>query len=109
MNYVYILKSQRDAKLYIGCTKDLEKRLEEHNLGKVGSTKNRRPFTLIFYEAFSNKADAFSREQWFKTGFGYNHIRKMLTKTLESFEGSTPQTFHDNFIKNKVSTESFEG
>lgn len=42
---------------------------------------------IIFYESFSNKSDAFAREQWLKTGFGYNHIQKMLAKTLESFEG----------------------
>ena len=87
MHYVYILMSLKDHKLYIGCTKDLERRFREHNTGKVESTKNRKPFKLIFYECFVNKSDAFEREQWFKTGFGYNHIRKMLTKTLESFEG----------------------
>ncbi len=87
MNYVYILVSKKDKKLYIGCTDNLERRFSEHNKGQVDSTKRRRPFKLIFYEAFISKSDAFAREQWFKTGFGYNHIRKMLAKTLESFEG----------------------
>jgi len=87
MYYVYIIKSDKDHKLYIGCTNDLKRRFRLHNEGKVVSTKNRRPFKLIFYESFINKTDAFSREQWFKTGFGYNHIRKMLAETLKSFEG----------------------
>ena len=84
---VYILRSNKDHKLYIGCTEDLERRFGEHNSGKVIATVNRRPLEIIFYETFINKSDAFAREQWFKTGFGFNHIRKMLTKTLESFEG----------------------
>ena len=87
MYYVYILKSAKDGNLYIGCTKDLKKRFSEHNTGKVLSTKFRRPLKLIFYESLINKTDAFARQKWLKTGFGYNHIRKMLTETLKSFEG----------------------
>lgn len=87
MYYVYILRSEKDNKLYIGCTNDLKKRFREHSEGKVSSTKKRRPFKLIFYESLINKTDAFAREQWFKTGFGYNHIRRMLSETLKSFEG----------------------
>jgi len=34
MFYVYILKSEKDGKLYIGYTNDLKRRLEEHNSGK---------------------------------------------------------------------------
>jgi len=30
-------------------TKEIENRLNEHNNGKVFSTKNRRPFQLIYY------------------------------------------------------------
>ncbi len=87
MYYVYILRSEKDKKLYIGCTNDLKKRFRQHSEGKVVSTEHRRPLKLIFYESLTNKADAFAREKWFKTGFGYNHIRKMLAETLKSFEG----------------------
>lgn len=87
MYYVYILKSEKDGNLYIGCTHDLKKRFRQHEEGLVTSTKHRRPVKLIFYESLINKTDAFAREKWFKTGFGYNHIRKMLAETLKSFEG----------------------
>lgn len=87
MNYVYILHSQKDQKLYIGCTGDLKKRFREHNERRVFATKNRVPFEIIFYETFVNKSDAFAREQWLKTGHGRNHIKKMLSETLKSLGG----------------------
>ena len=83
MYYVYILKSKKDTKFYTGCTNDLKKRILLHNTGKVESTKNRQPLTLIYYEAFLNKEDAFQREQWLKTGWGRNHIDKILSHYLK--------------------------
>jgi predicted GIY-YIG superfamily endonuclease len=38
MNYMYVLKSSADDKLYIGSTNDLKRRLREHNMGKSYST-----------------------------------------------------------------------
>lgn len=73
MNYLYILKSDKDRKMYIGATKDLKKRLSVHNAGKIVSTHLRKLLKLINYEAFLNKGDAFAREQWLKTGLGRNH------------------------------------
>lgn len=87
MQYVYILKSKRDENLYIGCTKDIKARLELHNSGKVESTKNRVPMEIIHYEAFLSKKDAFAREQYFKTGWGRNHLRKMLSNYLKNLGG----------------------
>ena len=54
MYYVYILKSEKDKKFYTGYTKNLKLRFEQHCNGKVGSTKNRRPLKLIYYEACLN-------------------------------------------------------
>ncbi|NNG08451.1 MAG: GIY-YIG nuclease family protein, partial [Desulfobacteraceae bacterium] len=41
--FTYVMMSERDNKLYIGFTNDLEKRVEEHHKGVVPSTANRRP------------------------------------------------------------------
>ncbi len=84
MHYVYLLKSERDDKLYVGCTNNLRKRLLMHNSGKIDSTRFRKPFKLIFYEAFTNKRDAFAREKWLKTGWGRNHIKKILNNYLNT-------------------------
>ena len=66
MFYVYVLKSLKDDKLYVGSTDDLRRRLAEHNTGKAKSTASRRPFTLRYYEAYSKEADARRRESMLK-------------------------------------------
>ena len=62
--YVYVLKSLKDGNFYKGYTKDLKKRFEDHNKGKVESTKLRLPFELIYYEACRNEEDALHREKY---------------------------------------------
>lgn len=44
--------------LYIGLTNDLIKRFKQHNEGKIFSTKSRRPFELVYYEAYRSEKDA---------------------------------------------------
>jgi putative endonuclease len=87
MHYVYVLKSDKDAKMYTGCTNNLKARVAKHNTGQVASTKNRRPLKIIFYEAFMDKSDAFKREQWLKTGWGRNHLTKILSNYLKNLGG----------------------
>ncbi len=62
MNYTYILKCS-DGTYYCGWTNDLEKRLKAHNSG-TGSryTRTRLPVVLVYYEEFSEKEAAMSRE-----------------------------------------------
>ena len=62
MFYVYLLQSKKDFSIYIGLTSNLRKRFKEHNQGKTRSTKPKRPFVLIYYEAYRNKTDARKRE-----------------------------------------------
>lgn len=66
MFYFYILKSIRDKKLYVGFSEDLQRRFQEHNKGKINSTKNRQPFKLIYYEAYKSEKDARNRERQIK-------------------------------------------
>ncbi|MCX6917291.1 MAG: GIY-YIG nuclease family protein [Verrucomicrobia bacterium] len=75
MIYVYVLRSARDGQLYTGCTNDLRSRLALHNAGQVPSTRERRPFELIYYEACLNKRDAFRREKYLKTSYGKRYIK----------------------------------
>ncbi len=82
MYYVYILKSEKDGSLYIGYTNNLKKRILEHNNGLSLSTKNKRPYKLIFYEAFINRIDAKHRETYLKSGWGFRSIKKLLKKSL---------------------------
>lgn len=81
--YVYIIKSLKDKKLYIGKTRNLIKRIRRHNRGEVLSTKGRKPFKLIYYEAFNNKTDAGRDELFFKTGYGREVLKKKLKNSLK--------------------------
>jgi len=83
MHYIYVLKSRRDDKFYIGCTNDLRGRIALHNSGRVESTKSRKPFDLIYYEASLNKEDALKREKYLKTTYGHRYIRSRLKHYLE--------------------------
>ncbi|MEK7580284.1 MAG: GIY-YIG nuclease family protein [Patescibacteria group bacterium] len=82
MYYVYILKSLKDSKLYVGYADNLKERFKKHQDGKVQSTKSRRFFKLIYYEACLAEKDARKREKFLKTGWGRNYIKKNLKSTL---------------------------
>ena len=58
MFYIYILKSSKDNRTYVGYTDNLERRLSEHNSGQSKATKYRRPFELIFSEQFKTSTEA---------------------------------------------------
>jgi len=62
MNYTYILRC-KDGTLYTGWTKDLDRRVKEHNAGKGAKyTKARRPVKLVYCEEFSTRTEAMKRE-----------------------------------------------
>ena len=78
MYYTYVLLSEQDGKFYTGFTKELKLRFEQHNKGAVESTRNRRPFKLIYYEACLERDDALRREKYLKTHYGKMFIKKRL-------------------------------
>jgi putative endonuclease len=80
--YVYVLYSLKDKGLYIGFTTDLKRRLIEHAKGLSKATKLRRPFLLIHYEYFINKADAKVREKFLKSVFGREQLKQALKRSL---------------------------
>jgi len=72
----------KDSKYYTGYTIDLRKRFNEHNSNKVFSTKNRGPFSLIYYEACINEDDAKAREKYLKSGMGKRYLKNRLKRFL---------------------------
>jgi putative endonuclease len=79
---VYILYSHKDQKLYVGCTKDLQSRLERHNTGRVNATKYRRPLSLIHSEEYGDKTQAFNRERFLKSLWGSREKNKIKEQYL---------------------------
>ena len=84
MYYVYVLKSKKDTRLYVGSTKNLRNRLAEHNDGKVKSTCYRVPFELIYYEASKNQLDGLRRERYLKTTYGKRYLKNRLKNDISS-------------------------
>ena len=82
MFYTYVIQSEKDKRFYTGFTEDLQNRLNEHNLGKVASTKNRGSFSLIYYEACLNQQDATAREKYLKSGMGKRYLKNRLKRFL---------------------------
>lgn len=84
MHYVYLLRSRKNLKFYLGCTGDLRKRLKEHNDEKVESTRNLTPWELKYYEAYQSKEDAFDREKRLKHhAKGYQELKKRIARSIE--------------------------
>jgi len=81
VNAYYVLKSELDGNFYVGYTKDLKLRFENHVKGEVDATKDRRPLKLVYYEACIDQKDALHREKYLKT---YNG-RRFLHKRLKSY------------------------
>lgn len=83
MFFVYILESKENNDLYTGYTKDLKKRLGEHNAGKNTSTKNKL-WRCIYYEACTFEEDARRREKYLKTSQGRRAIKLRLRAYFKS-------------------------
>ena len=85
MFFVYILKSEKDSKLYIGYTNDIERRVIEHNSLTTKSTKSRAPFRLVYYEAYANQEEAKHREQNLKLrARALYQLKARIRKSIES-------------------------
>jgi putative endonuclease len=74
--FVYVLYSGRTGKRYIGYTADLEKRLKEHNAGRVKSTKSGVPWRLIAHKKYSFQSEA----RWIERSL--KGSKKLLNKFL---------------------------
>ena len=82
MHYIYVLRSKKDNKNYVGYTKNLKLRFEEHQKGLVESTKDRRPLKLIYYEACLSQKDVTHREKYLKTYLGKMFLKNRLKSYL---------------------------
>ena len=75
MWYVYILKCSNNSH-YTGCTEDIERRIHDHNSGKVHYTVDKRPVELITFISFRDKYKAFEFEKYLKSGSGRAFMKK---------------------------------
>ena len=77
MHYVYLLKSEADpGKQYVGSTRDLCRRIKEHNESRSPHTAKFRPWLFIAYFAFAEEKRAIEFEKYLKTGSGRAFIKR---------------------------------
>lgn len=78
-HFVYIFKSLKDGKYYIGETANVASGLDYHNSGKQRSTKFRIPFILIYFEEYDNRTLALKREKQIKSWKGGNSFTNLIS------------------------------
>jgi len=88
--YVYVLLSTRDRRFYVGLTSDVVGRLQQHNDGKVPSTKARGPLALIYWEGCLNRSDAAQREKYLKSAWGKRYLKARLKNYLTGLTATSP-------------------
>ena len=84
--YIYILIC-RNNRYYVGSSNNLKRRIEQHNRGKVKSTKNLRPVKLAFYQIYPSVKIARKVESWVKKQKSKNIIEQIIkdNKILKNF------------------------
>ena len=81
MYYIYVLKSLKSGKRYVGMTsQELSKRIAGHNQGATTWTRAHRPLELIYSENSDSKSIARIREKFLKTGQGSRFLDRILKK-----------------------------
>ncbi|MBI5732810.1 GIY-YIG nuclease family protein [Candidatus Jorgensenbacteria bacterium] len=78
MYYVYLLRSTLRNWVYVGITKNVDQRVNEHNEGFVKSTKHYKPYKLIFAQMFLNRRDARDLEKFLKISWNKESLLHLL-------------------------------
>ncbi len=77
--FIYILRSQKTRKYYIGCTNNLKKRVKQHNQGQNISTMRDQPWQLIRYKTSNSQEEAYKCEKLIKSYKGGNAFKKIIS------------------------------
>jgi len=78
---LYVLKSQRGGRRYIGITNDLARRLREHSDRKTKAGHILRAFAVLHTEEFPDHATARKREKFLKSGQGRRWLDALETRS----------------------------
>ena len=78
MHYAYILLNETRTRTYTGVTDDVDKRLTEHNAGRVRSSSPYRPYEIVHIESFKTMSEARHKEKFYKSTTGRRKLKKMF-------------------------------
>jgi predicted GIY-YIG superfamily endonuclease len=74
--FVYLLRSEKDHRPYVGMTCDVQQRLATHNSGGSLYTAPYRPWRLVVTFQFPNSDAARQFERYLKSGSGRAFAKK---------------------------------
>jgi putative endonuclease len=94
MFYVYVLKSQKTGRRYVGSCEDLDDRLSRHNNSESKATRHGVPWFLLHSEKCSAGSKAVARERYYKTGKGRDELDQLEAERSprRQVAGSNPVT-----------------
>ena len=75
---VYALKNSINKEIYVGISKDPERRLHEHNSGKNRYTKAFSPWNIFFKELHDDYKSARLREIYLKSSSGKRFLISLI-------------------------------
>lgn len=78
MYFVYILRSKKTGKYYVGYTNNLEQRLKYHNSGRTKSLIKHIPLEIIKVEEYTFYEEARKREKQIKSYKGGEAFKRLL-------------------------------
>jgi len=84
----YVIQSLKTGKIYIGQTRDINKRIKRHNQElKVKTTaytkKNQGPWRLVYKKSFKTREEAIKREKELKSFQGRKFIKNKILKVAQ--------------------------
>jgi len=78
MYYVYVLLNETNVRTYTGVADGVNKRLSEHNAGKVKSSRPYRLYKIIHTESFETLKEACQKERFYKSTTGRRRLKEMF-------------------------------
>ena len=83
MWYMYVIKNDTNGRFYIGATKNIARRIKEHNQSKRKSVTHFGKYSLVYKEDFPACKEAFQRERQVKSYKGGNAFKKLLREKVK--------------------------
>src|SRR5438270_8825208 len=77
MFYVYVLKSAKTGRRYVGSCQNVGERVRRHNAAQSKATRHGIPWKLIRTEGFLSRQEAIIKERYYKTGRGRDELDRL--------------------------------
>jgi putative endonuclease len=74
MFYVYVLRSSKTGRRYVGSCENIDERIRRHNAGRSTATRHGIPWTLVHRKIFASRTETARKERFYKMGRGRDEL-----------------------------------